>query len=109
MKINYSPEPGNPSKYISTMEAAEKADPADWHFPDHGNGDAMCYENIDAYNYYLVRGFAVVLSAGVGTLGSDGFEYTGSDCERDSFRCIVEWLHGDRIAYADRNREERWQ
>lgn len=106
MKINYSPEPGNPSKYISTMEAAEKADPADWHFPDHGNGDAMCYENIDAYNYYLVRGFAVVLSAGVGTLGSDGFEYTGSDCERDSFRCIVEWLHGDRIAYADRNREE---
>ena len=106
MKINYSPAPGNPSKYISTMEAAEKANPADWHFPDHGNGDAMCYENIDAYNYYLVRGYAVVLSAGVGTLGSDGFEYTGSDCERDSFRCIVEWLHGDRIAYADRNREE---
>ncbi len=62
----------------------------------------MVYENLDNFNYYLVRGFAVVVSAGFGALGSDGFNYVGSDFERDAFKSVVEWLHGDRIAYADR-------
>lgn len=97
--------PGEPEQFVGTLEAAATADPADWFYPDKGNDGANCYENLDAYNYYLVRGFAVVASAGVGTLGSDGFEYTGSDVERDSFRCVVEWLHGDRVAYTDRTRK----
>ena len=62
----------------------------------------MVFENIDTFDYYLVRGFAVVLSAGFGSKGSDGFNYVGSDYERDAFKAIVEWLHGDRIGYADR-------
>ena len=61
----------------------------------------MVFENIDTFDYYLVRGFAVVLSAGFGSKGSDGFNYVGSDYERDAFKAIVEWLHGDRIGYAD--------
>lgn len=62
----------------------------------------MVYENLDNFNYYLVRGFAVVVSAGFGALGSDGFNYVGSEYERDAFKSVVEWLHGDRVAYADR-------
>lgn len=62
----------------------------------------MVYSNLDTFNYYLVRGFAVVLCGGFGTLGSDGFNYVGSDYERDAFKFVVEWLHGDRVAYANR-------
>ena len=91
-----------PEGMISAMDLALKADPADWYYPDKGNNNIMVFENIDTFDYYLVRGFAVVLSAGFGSKGSDGFNYVGSDYERDAFKAIVEWLHGDRIGYADR-------
>ena len=84
------------------MDLALKADPADWYYPDKGNNNSMVYENLDNFKYYLVRGFAVVVSAGFGALGSDGFNYVGSEYERDAFKSVVEWLHGDRVAYADR-------
>ena len=91
-----------PEGTISAMDLALKADPADWYYPDKGNNNSMVYENLDNFNYYLVRGFAVVVSAGFGALGSDGFNYVGSEYERDAFKSVVEWLHGDRVAYADR-------
>ena len=91
-----------PKGTISAMDLALKADPADWYYPDKGNNNSMVYENLDNFNYYLVRGFAVVVSAGFGALGSDGFNYVGSEYERDAFKSVVEWLHGDRVAYADR-------
>ena len=91
-----------PEGMISAMDLALKADPADWSYPDKGNNNSMVYENLDNFNYYLVRGFAVVVSAGFGALGSDGFNYVGSEYERDAFKSVVEWLHGDRVAYADR-------
>ena len=91
-----------PEGTISAMDLALKADPADWYYPDKGNNNIMAFENIDTFDYYLVRGFAVVVSAGFGALGSDGFNYVGSEYERDAFKSVVEWLHGDRVAYADR-------
>lgn len=91
-----------PEGTISAMDLALKADSADWYYPDKGNNNSMVYENLDNFNYYLVRGFAVVVSAGFGALGSDGFNYVGSEYERDAFKFVVEWLHGDRVAYADR-------
>ena len=91
-----------PEGMISAMDLALKADPTDWYYPDKGDNNSMVYENLDNFNYYLVRGFAVVVSAGFGALGSDGFNYVGSEYERDAFKSVVEWLHGDRVAYADR-------
>ena len=91
-----------PEGMISAMDLALKADPTDWYYPDKGNNNSMVYENLDNFNYYLVRGFAVVVSAGFGALGSGGFNYVGSEYERDAFKSVVEWLHGDRVAYADR-------
>lgn len=91
-----------PTGCISAMDLAMKADPSDWYYADKGNDNNMVYENLDNFNYYLVRGFAVIASAGFGALGSDGFNYVGSDYERDAFKAVVEWLHGDRVAYADR-------
>lgn len=91
-----------PEGRMTTLEASMNARHSDWYFPDKGNSGSMCYENIDNFNYYLVRGFAVVTCAGFGTLGSDGLEFVGSHYERDGFKAVVEWLHGDRTAYADR-------
>lgn len=94
--------PRVPSGSVSAMDLALKANPTDWYYPDKGNNNNMVYENLENFNYYLVRGFAVIISAGFGALGSDGFNFVGSDFERDAFKFVVEWLHGDRTAYADR-------
>lgn len=101
-KLDEIVPPRVPTGYISPMELALKADPNDWYYEDKGNNDSKVYENLDNFNYYLVRGFAVIVSAGNGALGSDGFNYVGSHYERDAFKFVVEWLHGDRTAYADR-------
>lgn len=100
--LNKKVAPRVPSGSISAMDLALKSDPSDWYYKDKGSTDSMVYENLDNFNYYLVRGFAVIVSAGFGALGSDGFNYVGSDYERDAFKFVVEWLHGDRVAYADR-------
>ena len=39
---------------------------------------------------------------GLGTKGSEGFETCGTDLEIDAFKCVIEWLTGDRTAYTDR-------
>ena len=78
----------------TTAEVVAAADASDFYF----------YENLDWYDYFLVRGYAVVLSAGPGTRGSEGFETCGSDLETDAFACIIEWLAGKegRVAYTDK-------
>ena len=55
------------------------------------------------YDYFLVRGFAVVEAAGLGTYGSEGIECCSTEMERDAFVAIVEWLAGkaDRHAYTN--------
>lgn len=54
--------------------------------------------------YMLARGFASVFAGGIGTRGSDGLRITGAPEETESAKAVVEWLHGDRIAYTDRTR-----
>ena len=86
---------------MTTAEAAEAANPStDWNYsvPD-GRGKGYSYANL--YDYYLVRGYAVVEASGIGTYGSEGYELCGRDLERDSHKCVVEWLTGDRVAYTD--------
>ena len=100
--LDHKAAPRVPSDSASALDLALKADPSDWYYKDKGSTNSMVYENIDSFNYYLVRGFAVTVSAGFGALGSDGFNYVGSEYERDAFKSVVEWIHGDRVAYADR-------
>ncbi|XIF19555.1 MAG: Xaa-Pro dipeptidyl-peptidase [Acetilactobacillus jinshanensis] len=52
-------------------------------------------------DYFLARGFAVVYSAGIGTLGSQGLKTTGDPAEVISAKSVVEWLAGDRTAFTD--------
>lgn len=73
-----------------------------------GNGGDVWQstENVDAYDYWLVRGYAYVSCSGLGTLGSEGFETCGSYEETAAFAAVVDWLHGSSgvKAYSDTTR-----
>ena len=67
--------------------------PEDWKYTSPFDEELHFYEDLNWYDYFLVRGFAVVSSAGPGTLGSDGFVSVGSKEETEAFAAIIEWLH----------------
>ena len=100
-KMYTQPDKRVPAGTATTAEAAASANSADWYYwnPSEWMYD---YEDLNWYDYYLVRGFAVVECGGLGTKGSDGFETCGTDLEIDAFKCVIEWLHGDRVAYTDK-------
>ncbi len=96
------PAPRVPQGEMTSLELAAQADPADWYY--HLESDPFGQQylgNLTAYDYYLVRGFAVVQSAGLGTWGSEGIECCASDLEAQAFKCVIEWLTGKRAAYTD--------
>ncbi len=95
------PEAREIAGYATTEEVAAVADSKDWYYYNPQER-MMDYEDLDWYDYYLVRGFAVVECGGLGTKDSDGFETCGTDLEIDAFKCVIEWLHGDRVAYTDK-------
>ena len=61
------------------------------------------YENLDWYDYFLVRGFAIVTAHGLGGKNSEGWETCGTDLEIDAFACVIEWLNNpsNRTAFTD--------
>ena len=93
---------------MSTMDAAKKAKAEEWYYVspyESGSwGDFYDYEDLDWYDYFLVRGYAVVEVGGLGTRGSEGLETCGADVETDAFKCVVEWLaqNSRRVAYTDK-------
>jgi X-Pro dipeptidyl-peptidase len=111
--------PRVPSGIVTTAEMVTNARYSDWYYKWTGSSgndtsqslgiiapavatEAAMFENLNWYDYFLVRGFAVVVSAGIGSAGSEGFSTCGSDIEVNAYRCIVEWLAGDRAAYTNR-------
>ncbi len=101
--LDSQPVPRVPSREepVGTMEHAKNADSSEWYYRNPQESEYR-YEDLTWYDYYLVRGFAVVECGGIGTLGSEGFETCGDYHETDAFKCVIEWLHGDRIAYTDK-------
>ncbi len=89
-----------PSEKMTSLEAAEIADPESWNYYVPSNG-SQGFGFADLYDYYLIRGFAVAECGGIGTFGSEGFELCGMDLECYSHQCVVEWLTGKRVAYTD--------
>ena len=88
-----------PAGLMTSAEAAEKADPMQWNYTTPDGYTGFTYAS--SYDYYLVRGYAVVEAAGIGTYGSEGFELCATKLERDSHKAVVEWLAGDRRAFTD--------
>ena len=92
----------------NTMDTAKKAKAEEWYYVSPYESDPdydyyfYDYEDLDWYDYFLVRGYAAIEVGGLGTLGSEGLETCGADVETDAFKCVIEWLTGDRAAYTDR-------
>ena len=94
-------EKRTPTGTVKTIEHAEGIDASEWIYSVPVSGE-QGYKYGKKYDYYLTRGFAVVEASGLGTYGSEGFELPGLGLERDAHKCVVEWLTGERVAYADR-------
>ena len=90
----------------NTMDTAKKAKAEEWYYVSPYESSPKDpfydYEDLDWYDYFLVRGYAAIEVGGLGTLGSEGLETCGADVETDAFKCVIEWLTGDRAAYTDR-------
>jgi len=97
-------EKRTPEGELSTLDCALAARPdRDWNYTVPQSDPAQPgYSYLSVYDYYLVRGFAVVEASGIGTYGSEGFELCGTHLERDSHKAVVEWLTGKRKAFTDR-------
>ena len=95
------PAARTPAGTYTTAAAVANANPDDWYYWNEYE-NMYDYEDLTWYDYYLVRGFAVVECGGLGTKGSEGFETCGTDLEINAFKCVIEWLHGDRVAYTDK-------
>lgn len=101
------PEKRIPAGEISTLELAARADPSDWYYTFDDDPFFLQYMgNVTTYDAYLVCGFAVVQTAGLGTWGSEGIECCTSELEKEAFKCVIEWLTGKRNAYADKSGNE---
>ena len=100
-KLYSQPEARTPEGSTTTAAMVENANPDDWYYYNPYER-VYVYEDLSWYDYYLVRGYAVVECGGLGTKGSEGFETCGTDLEIDAFKCVIEWLHGDRVAYSDK-------
>ena len=100
-KLHSKPAKRQPVGSETTVEAAKKAKASDWYYysPYEYIYD---YEDLNWYDYFLVRGYAFISSAGLGTKGSEGFNTTGSDLEINAFKNIIEWVNGKRKAYTDK-------
>ncbi len=91
-----------PQGTITALELAAQTNPADWYYHlEHDPFDQQYLGNLTAYDYYLVRGFAIVQTAGLGTWGSEGIECCASNLEAKAFASVIEWLTGKRNAYSD--------
>ena len=100
-KLHNQPAKRQPVSSETTVEVAKKAKASDWYYysPYEYIYD---YEDLNWYDYFLVRGYAFISSAGLGTKGSEGFNTTGSDLEINAFKNIIEWVNGKRKAYTDK-------
>ena len=109
----YVKKPGRTPKgeTVSSLEAAKGSQISEWYY-EYENlqtyddfKEKYFLNELDEHDYFLARGFAVVLAAGLGTNGSEGLETCGSIAERDAFKNVVEWINGKRVAYTDKEND----
>lgn len=95
--LEASPDKRTPKERTTTIEAAYAA--SDW-AQDMMDTWLKPGEEADL-DYYLVRGFAAVISAGLGSYGSEGLQLCGERIEAEAYAAIIEWLAGDRQGFSD--------
>ena len=64
------------------------------------NGNQI--SSLNMHDYFAVRGYALISTAGIGTLAGDGISTYGADIEIAAYAKVIEWLNGDAVAYTDK-------
>lgn len=90
-----------PAGVQSTLEAAKNASSSSWYYYNEWEG-FNDFEDLNWYDYFLIRGYVFVSSAGLGTKESEGYNTVGSDLEIGAFKNIIQWINGKRRAFTDR-------
>ena len=99
--LRLKPKRRVPAGVQSTLEAAKNASSSSWYYYNEWEG-FNDYEDLNWYDYFLIRGYVFVSSAGLGTKESEGYNTVGSDLEIGAFKNIIQWINGKRRAYTDR-------
>ncbi|MCR4822477.1 MAG: hypothetical protein K5873_06350 [Treponema sp.] len=91
---------------VSTQDFARSARSSDWNYQETLTATVSKFVSQDGYvhnygNYFLARGFAYVVAAGLGTYESQGLELCGTKYETEAFASVIKWIHGDAKAYTD--------
>ena len=107
--------PRVPVGEMSTKEAVATARWQDWKYTYSYSGKPATTATVvwgvsngnqvgslNLHDYFLVRGYALVSTAGIGTLRGDGISTYGADIEIDAYKCVIDWLNGRAKAYTDK-------
>ena len=98
----------------TTKEMVENADWRDWRYRytynsstldatvEWGVANGNQVSSLNMHDYFVVRGYALVSSAGLATVGGDGLASCGADIEVDAYKCVIDWLNGRAKAYTDK-------
>ena len=98
-KLNASPEKRTPLTEVSTADIRNAASD----YVNDMKNHSILYYSVNGNDYFLSRGYAVVLCQGLGgAFDSEGLRLCGEKIEAEAYKAVVEWLHGDRAAFADR-------
>ena len=95
--LRLKPKRRVPAGVQSTLEAAKNASSSSWYYYNEWEG-FNDFEDLNWYDYFLIRGYVFVSSAGLGTKESEGYNTVGSDLEIGAFKNIIQWINGKRIS-----------
>ncbi|MDR2713649.1 MAG: prolyl oligopeptidase family serine peptidase, partial [Clostridiales bacterium] len=58
--------------------------------------------SLNMHDYFAVRGYALISTAGIGTLAGEGLSTYGAEIEIAAYKKVIEWLNGEAVAYTDK-------
>ena len=97
--LTNSPNPRSPHTEVSTAEVVSGCSVWVNDMESRGYGTGA----LEDYSYYIIRGYAYVISPGLGgSKDCEGLQCCGERVEAQAHAAVIEWLHGDRNGYSDR-------
>jgi hypothetical protein len=113
-KLHRTAPPRVPAGETTTAEMVANADWRDWRYSYTYNASTLDatvvwgvpngnqVSSLNLHDYFVVRGFALVSTAGLSTVAGEGISTYGADIEIDAYKCVIDWLNGTAKAYTDK-------
>jgi len=114
--LHKAAEPRVPTGELTTAQMVQRADWTRWRYSYSYAGKPAFTASVawgvtngnqvgslNTHDYYTVRGFAAVSTAGIGTLEGEGLSTYGADIEIAAYVKVIDWLNGRAKAYVDKD------